>query len=82
MPLSSVSLADLSSRTNPMILDWNEVKRKKIMPQNFTIKNMHKRLSERCGFFKPVLDNKQSLRNAIEEARKLFEKSKAGRGKR
>lgn len=43
---------------------------------------MRGRLSERGDIFKPVLDNKQSLSDATEESRKLFEKSKAGRGKK
>lgn len=58
-------------------LDWREVERKKITPQDFTIKNMHKRLSERGDLFKRVLNGKQNLNDAIEETRESFEKSEA-----
>ncbi len=42
-------------------LDWSEVERKRITPQDFTIKNMHKRLSEQGDLFEPVLRGKQNL---------------------
>jgi len=58
-------------------LDWSEVERKKITPQDFTIKNMHKRLFEQGDLFQAVLRGKQNLIDAIEEIGKLFEKSRA-----
>jgi bifunctional non-homologous end joining protein LigD len=43
-------------------LDWAEVKRGKITPQDFTIENIRKRVERRGDLFKPVLELKQRLR--------------------
>jgi bifunctional non-homologous end joining protein LigD len=45
-------------------LEWREVERKKITPQDFTIKNMGARLAKKGELFKPVLNSQQSLSDA------------------
>ena len=62
-------------------LAWAEVERRKITPQDFTIKNMGGRISERGDLFKAVLSRKQSLKKAMKEAADLLEKLKPGRAK-
>ncbi|HYP28926.1 MAG TPA: non-homologous end-joining DNA ligase [Blastocatellia bacterium] len=62
-------------------LEWGEVERGKITPQDFTIKNMSGRISERGDLFKAVLSRKQSLKKAIEEVDSLFRKLKPKRAK-
>jgi bifunctional non-homologous end joining protein LigD len=52
-------------------LDWKEVGRKKVTPQDFTIKNIGKRLARKGDLFRPVLREKQSLNKAIQEAKGL-----------
>lgn len=47
-------------------LDWNEVKRKKIEPKDFTIKNMLRRIEQKGDLFKEVLSNRQTLPDALE----------------
>jgi DNA ligase D-like protein (predicted polymerase)/DNA ligase D-like protein (predicted 3'-phosphoesterase) len=47
-------------------LDWSEVKRKKIKPQDFTIKNMLRRIERKGDIFKEVLTNRQTLPDAPE----------------
>jgi bifunctional non-homologous end joining protein LigD len=42
-------------------LDWGEIKRKKITPQDFTIKNMLRRIERKGDLFKEVLSNRQTL---------------------
>ena len=42
-------------------LDWAEVKRGKITPQDFTIKNIRKRVERMGDLFSPVLKLKQRL---------------------
>jgi bifunctional non-homologous end joining protein LigD len=42
-------------------LDWAEVKRAKITPQDFTIENMLKRIERKGDIFKPALNLKQRL---------------------
>jgi bifunctional non-homologous end joining protein LigD len=42
-------------------LDWAEVKRGKITPQDFTIENMRKRIERKGDLFSPVLKLKQRL---------------------
>jgi bifunctional non-homologous end joining protein LigD len=46
-------------------LDWTEVKRKKITPQDFTIKNLGKRVEGKGDLFAPVLSDRQSLAEAM-----------------
>jgi bifunctional non-homologous end joining protein LigD len=60
-------------------LDWSEVERKKITPQDFTIMNISRRLAERGDLFKPVLTRKQGLKKAMAEASSQFQKSKPAR---
>jgi bifunctional non-homologous end joining protein LigD len=43
-------------------LDWAEVRRGKITPQDFTIENMRKRVERKGDLFKPVLKLRQQLR--------------------
>jgi bifunctional non-homologous end joining protein LigD len=50
-------------------LEWTEVKRRKITIEDFTIKNMGRRLSARGDLFKPVLTKRQSLDDAFEEVK-------------
>jgi bifunctional non-homologous end joining protein LigD len=40
-------------------LDWSEVKRGKITPQDFTIENMRKRIERKGDLFSPVLKLRQ-----------------------
>jgi DNA ligase D-like protein (predicted polymerase)/DNA ligase D-like protein (predicted 3'-phosphoesterase) len=47
-------------------LDWSEVKRKKVTPEDFTIKNIVKRIERKDDLFAPVLTNRQSLAEAME----------------
>jgi bifunctional non-homologous end joining protein LigD len=49
-------------------LEWGEVKRKKIAIADFTIENMPARLKKKGDLFRPVLDEKQSLKAALEKA--------------
>jgi bifunctional non-homologous end joining protein LigD len=42
-------------------LDWAEVRRGKITPQDFTIENMRKRIERKGDLFKPVLKLRQRL---------------------
>jgi DNA ligase D-like protein (predicted polymerase)/DNA ligase D-like protein (predicted 3'-phosphoesterase) len=42
-------------------LDWAEVKRGKIIPQDFTIENVRKRVERKGDLFKPVLKLRQRL---------------------
>jgi DNA ligase D-like protein (predicted polymerase)/DNA ligase D-like protein (predicted 3'-phosphoesterase) len=42
-------------------LDWSEVKRKKVTPQDFTIENMRKRIERKGDLFSPALKLKQRL---------------------
>jgi len=48
-------------------LAWEEVGRKKISPQDFTIKNILGRLARRGDLFKPVLGGGQTLTEALRE---------------
>ena len=62
-------------------LEWREVERRKITPQDFTIRNMPARLAKKGELFKPVLKNKQSLSEASERADNLLKESKIVRTK-
>lgn len=46
-------------------LDWSEVKRKKIEPKDFTIKNMLRRIERKGDLFKEVLSDQQTLPDAL-----------------
>ena len=55
-------------------LDWDEVKGQKIRPQEFTIKNIAARLARRGDLFKPVLNGRQTLDEALLELETIFSK--------
>jgi DNA ligase D len=46
-------------------LGWSEVKRKKVTPHDFTIKNIVKRVERKGDLFASVLSDRQSLREAM-----------------
>ena len=46
-------------------LVWEEVKRKKIRPQDFTIRNIRARLARKGDLFEPVLQGGQTLAGAL-----------------
>ncbi|HEY0083525.1 MAG TPA: hypothetical protein VGB61_12095, partial [Pyrinomonadaceae bacterium] len=48
-------------------LVWEEVERKKVRPQDFTIKNIFARLARRGDLFEPVLGGGQILKGALRE---------------
>jgi bifunctional non-homologous end joining protein LigD len=75
------SVRPRSGATVSAPLEWREVERKKITPQDFTIKNMSARLAKKGDLFKPVLNGKQSLRDAMEKADNLLKESKPKRTK-
>jgi bifunctional non-homologous end joining protein LigD len=56
-------------------LEWKEVKSAKITPQDFTIKNLQRRLARKGDLFKPVLSNKQSIKNATEQLKSMAEET-------
>jgi len=60
-------------------LTWDEVKRKKIRPQDFTIKNIPARLQRTGDLFKFVRGGKQTLSEALLELESVF--GKRGRAK-
>ncbi|HJR05946.1 MAG TPA: non-homologous end-joining DNA ligase [Pyrinomonadaceae bacterium] len=62
-------------------LSWDEVKRKKIRPQDFNIKNIFGRLKRTGDLFKPVLGGKQTLSEALLELESVSgnKKRKSGR---
>jgi DNA ligase D-like protein (predicted polymerase)/DNA ligase D-like protein (predicted 3'-phosphoesterase) len=45
-------------------LDWSEIERKKVAPQDFTIKNIVKRIERKGDLFASVLSDRQSLGEA------------------
>ena len=55
-------------------LTWDEVKRQKIRPQDFTIKNIAARLARKGDLFKPVLKGQQILDDALLELESIFSK--------
>jgi bifunctional non-homologous end joining protein LigD len=57
------SVRERQAATVSAPLTWQEVKRD-IVPGDFTLKNMPKRLQQKGDLFAPVLANKQSLKNA------------------
>jgi bifunctional non-homologous end joining protein LigD len=62
-------------------LEWDEVRRKKITPQNFTIRNILKRLERKGDLFKDVLKNRQSLDEALERVQELQQEKRARRAR-
>ncbi len=58
-------------------LEWNEVERKKIRTQDFTIANMLKRVRAKGDLFKPVLRRRQSLDGAMKKLKELLDESQA-----
>ncbi|HEV7902525.1 MAG TPA: non-homologous end-joining DNA ligase [Pyrinomonadaceae bacterium] len=58
-------------------LSWDEVKRRKVRPQDFNIKNIPARIARAGDLFKPVLNGKQTLDEALLELESIF--SKRGR---
>ena len=58
-------------------LEWSEVGRAKIRIQDFTIKNMVKRIEKKGELFKPVLKSNQTLKRAMLKLDEIFEKPKA-----
>ena len=52
-------------------LEWKEVERAKIMPRDFTMKNLLRRVERKGDPFAPVLEGRQDLKGAFEEARRL-----------
>jgi bifunctional non-homologous end joining protein LigD len=56
-------------------LEWKEVRAAKITPQDFTIKNLQRRLARKGDLFEPVLSNKQSLKSVMEQLKSMLEES-------
>jgi bifunctional non-homologous end joining protein LigD len=50
-------------------LDWDEVEKKKISIQNFTIENILERVRKKGDIFRPVLTDKQTLETAFEKTK-------------
>jgi bifunctional non-homologous end joining protein LigD len=55
-------------------LEWKEIEKCKFTPQDFTIKNIWKRLERKGDLFKPVLNARQRLDTAIEAVEHLAAK--------
>jgi len=49
---------------------WEEVKKREIRIEDFTIENMLERIKRKGELFEPVLKKKQSLEDALEKAKK------------
>jgi bifunctional non-homologous end joining protein LigD len=62
-------------------LEWGEVERKKIKIQDFTIKNMLRRIERKGDLFKPVLKTGQRLDKALARLDELTEKPERGRAR-
>lgn len=62
-------------------LEWKEVERKKITIQDFTIKNMLRRIESRGELFKPVLKTKPTLEKAFALLDEMTAKPKNRRAK-
>ena len=60
---------------------WEEVGRKRITPQSFTVRNMMRRIAQKGDLFGPVLMKRQSLRGALGQIKGLAAEGKA-RGER
>lgn len=57
-------------------LKWREVERARINVQDFTIKNMTRRLSAHGDLFKPVLTRRQKVDQAMAEIARMFAERK------
>jgi bifunctional non-homologous end joining protein LigD len=55
-------------------LEWSEIERKKLRIQDFTIKNMLRRIERKGDLFKPVLKTSQTLDKALERLDELAKK--------
>lgn len=64
--VAAYSVRERAAATVSAPLEWKEV-RGKVMPGDFTIKTMPKRLREKGDLFADVLKNKQRLEEAIEK---------------
>jgi bifunctional non-homologous end joining protein LigD len=62
-------------------LEWSEVERKKIRIQDFTIKNMLRRIERKGELFKPVLKKRQTLDKALARLDELTEKPEKRRAR-
>ena len=62
-------------------LEWSEVQRKRIKTEDFTIKNMLRRIEQKGELFRPVLRKKQTLRRATERLEELNGNVKARRAR-
>ena len=62
-------------------LEWSEVKRRKLTPQDFNIKNILRRIKRKGDLFKEVLSNRQTLSTAFEKLESLREETKARHAK-
>jgi bifunctional non-homologous end joining protein LigD len=60
-------------------LEWEEVERKKITIQDFTIKNMLRRIERKGDLFKPVLKKRQTLDKALARLDEMTGKVKGRR---
>lgn len=60
-------------------LEWSEVKRAKLTPRDFTIKNMLRRLRAKGDLFRPVLGRGQSLTEALRRVEELTGGAKRAR---
>ena len=58
-------------------LTWSEVERQELAPQDFTIKNMVKRVARKGDLFAPLLGQRQSLTEAMKEVPNLLKPSQA-----
>jgi bifunctional non-homologous end joining protein LigD len=57
-------------------LEWGEVKRKRIKIEDFTIRNMLRRIGRKGDLFRPVLRGKQTLEEARLRLDELMERRK------
>jgi bifunctional non-homologous end joining protein LigD len=62
-------------------LEWGEVERAKITPQDFTIRTMVKRLEDKGDLFKEVLKNRQSLDEARQKVEEQVKEKRAHRAR-
>ncbi len=62
-------------------VEWSEVQRKRIRTEDFTIKNMLRRIEQKSELFRPVLGKKQTLRRAAERLEELSGNVKARRAR-
>jgi bifunctional non-homologous end joining protein LigD len=62
-------------------LEWGEVERRRVRPQDFTIKNVLGRLARKGDLFKPVLGGRQKLDDAFGAARELLREKRPRRAR-